>query len=146
MRVTGTIGTLRQIVQVSPDETIADLLDITAALALLREAEAGAATLAGLADADWTLEARATEALVQVGLDLPLTAPLLRLSGGQRTRAALAGAIFARPDFLLLDEPTNNLDRDGRKAVRAFSPAGGPARSSSATIASCSTRWTRSSS
>ena len=45
-------------------------------------------------------------------------APLVRLSGGQRTRAALAGAIFAAPDFLLLDEPTNNLDRDGRQAVR----------------------------
>jgi len=34
-------------------------------------------------------------------------------SGGWRTRAALAGALFARPDLLLLDEPTNYLDLEG---------------------------------
>jgi ATPase subunit of ABC transporter with duplicated ATPase domains len=39
------------------------------------------------------------------------------LSGGQRTRVALAALIFAEPDVVLLDEPTNNLDRDGRRAV-----------------------------
>ncbi|WP_019832112.1 ABC-F family ATP-binding cassette domain-containing protein [Sphingomonas sp. PR090111-T3T-6A] len=117
VRVQGTIGTLRQIVQLSPRETLADLLGIADGLALLHRAEAGGATLDELEEADWTLEARAMEALAQVGLDLPLDAPLVRLSGGQRTRAALAGAIFAAPDFLLLDEPTNNLDRDGRQAV-----------------------------
>jgi ATPase subunit of ABC transporter with duplicated ATPase domains len=118
IRVQGTIGTLRQIVQLSCQETLADLLGITGGLSLLRRAEAGVATIDELAEADWTLEARAMEALAQVGLDMPLDAPLIRLSGGQRTRAALAGAIFAAPDFLLLDEPTNNLDRDGRQAVR----------------------------
>jgi ATPase subunit of ABC transporter with duplicated ATPase domains len=118
VRVQGTVGTLRQIVQLSPRETLADLLGIADGIALLHRAEAGVATLDELAEADWTLEARAEEALAQVGLDLPLDAPLVRLSGGQRTRAALAGAIFAAPDFLLLDEPTNNLDRDGRQAVR----------------------------
>jgi ATPase subunit of ABC transporter with duplicated ATPase domains len=35
-----------------------------------------------------------------------------RLSGGQRTRAALAAIVLARFDVLLLDEPTNNLDLD----------------------------------
>ena len=39
------------------------------------------------------------------------------LSGGQRSRAALAALILAQPEFLLLDEPTNNLDRDGRRVV-----------------------------
>jgi ATP-binding cassette subfamily F protein 3 len=39
-------------------------------------------------------------------MDLPVTA----LSGGQKTRLALAGVLFSRPQVLLLDEPTNHLD------------------------------------
>lgn len=116
--IDGSIAMLRQTVQVGPDETIADLFAATPALALLRKAEAGEATADEIADADWKLEARIDAALADVGLPLPPATLLMALSGGQRTRAALAGAIFAEPDFLLLDEPTNNLDRDGRGAVR----------------------------
>ena len=116
--VDGSIAMLRQTVQVDPGETIADLFGARAGLALLRKAEAGDASVEEIGDADWTLEARIDEALAGVGLPLPADTPLAALSGGQRTRAALAGAMFGVPDFLLLDEPTNNLDRDGRAAVR----------------------------
>ena len=116
--VDGTIAMLEQAVQVVGDDNIADLFSARAALALLAKAEAGTATMGEIADADWTLEARIDAALAAVGLPLPADTPLAQLSGGQRTRAALAGAMFAAPDFLLLDEPTNNLDRDGRAAVR----------------------------
>ena len=116
--IDGSVAMLRQTVHVDPDETIADLFDARASLALLRKAEAGDASAEDIGDADWTLEARIDEALAKLGLALPADTPLSHLSGGQRTRAALAAAIFAAPDFLLLDEPTNNLDREGRAAVR----------------------------
>jgi ATPase subunit of ABC transporter with duplicated ATPase domains len=116
--VNGSVAMLRQTVQVAADDSIADLFGARAALALLRRAEAGAAGAQEIGDADWTLEARIDAALAAVGLPLAAGTPLAELSGGQRTRAALAGAMFAAPDFLLLDEPTNNLDRGGREAVR----------------------------
>ncbi|MET0241496.1 MAG: ABC-F family ATP-binding cassette domain-containing protein [Sphingobium sp.] len=115
--VNGTIGLLRQIVEPGPDQTIATLFDVTDGLALLARAEAGAATDTEFAEADWTLEARLADSLSKAGLDVPPDTPLHELSGGQRTRAALAALLFAQPDFLLLDEPTNNLDREGRAAV-----------------------------
>lgn len=116
--VSGTLATLRQSVQPQQGETIADLFGVRDALALLARAEAGTASADELAEADWTLESRIEEAIARVGLAADVDTALDQLSGGQRTRAALAAAILAAPDFLLLDEPTNNLDREGRDAVR----------------------------
>jgi ATPase subunit of ABC transporter with duplicated ATPase domains len=115
--VAGRVATLRQTVQVESGQTVADLFGVTDALALLRRAEAGEASLDELDTIDWSLEARVTSALDRLGLDAPPGTLLATLSGGQRTRAGLAALVFAEPDFLLLDEPTNNLDRDGRAAV-----------------------------
>ena len=38
--------------------------------------------------------------------------PLSTFSGGERTKAALAGLLLEKPDIFLLDEPTNHLDME----------------------------------
>ncbi|MFN4225764.1 MAG: ATP-binding cassette domain-containing protein [Hyphomonas sp.] len=115
--VSGRLGVLRQSLAPGPEETLARLFGIEADLACLRRIEAGEGREADFAAADWTLEPRFAEAIARAGLTAGPETPLTALSGGQRTRAALAALVFAAPDFLLLDEPTNNLDRDGRAAV-----------------------------
>ncbi len=42
------------------------------------------------------------------------------LSGGQKTKLALARALLANPDILLLDEPTNFMDDAGKRFVMNF--------------------------
>ena len=42
------------------------------------------------------------------------------LSGGQKTKLALARALFQNPDLLLLDEPTNFMDKEGKAWVMKF--------------------------
>jgi len=117
LRVTGTVGLLRQDMTPRRGEVVADLFGARAALALLDRAEAGLAGPQDLAEADWTMPARIAAALARCDLAVDPMVPVATLSGGQRTRAALAALVFAEPDILLLDEPTNNLDRDGRRAV-----------------------------
>ncbi len=53
-------------------------------------------------------------------IDVELTAPPQNLSGGQKTKLALARALLASPDILILDEPTNFMDLAGKKWVMNF--------------------------
>jgi ATPase subunit of ABC transporter with duplicated ATPase domains len=116
VRRSGSIGMLTQ----SADDslTVAEALDVADSLARLRRLESGDGSLDDVAEADWTLPTRIDAALVETGLPpLPPDRLLASLSGGERTRVALARLLIEAPDVLLLDEPTNNLDAHGREAV-----------------------------
>jgi macrolide transport system ATP-binding/permease protein len=59
----------------------------------------------------WTVDARRDEILAGLGVaDIPLHRRIGEVSGGQRSRFALAALLLARPAGLVLDEPTNHLD------------------------------------
>jgi macrolide transport system ATP-binding/permease protein len=59
----------------------------------------------------WDADRRAELVLAGLGLaDLPRERPLDEISGGERSRLALAALLMRQPRALLLDEPTNHLD------------------------------------
>ncbi|HEX9036919.1 MAG TPA: ABC-F family ATP-binding cassette domain-containing protein [Ktedonobacterales bacterium] len=59
----------------------------------------------------YAAEYEMSELLQGLGMgDVELDRPVTGLSGGQKTRLALARTLFATNDLLLLDEPTNHLD------------------------------------
>ncbi|SEC70195.1 macrolide transport system ATP-binding/permease protein [Streptomyces sp. 2131.1] len=129
----GGTGYLAQSLALPAGATVRDAVD--AALAGLRElearmrrAEAGLKGLAGAglaaaleeyaglvarfeARAGYEADARVDIALHGLGLPgLDRDRPLSTLSGGERSRLALAATLASRPALLLLDEPTNDLD------------------------------------
>jgi ATP-binding cassette, subfamily F, member 3 len=77
---------------------------------------------ARLADIDaWSAEGRAASILKGLGFDAEAQQrPCSDFSGGWRMRVALAGVLFAQPDYLLLDEPTNYLDLEGALWLEAY--------------------------
>ncbi|MEU0237565.1 TlrC/CarA/OleB/SrmB family ABC-F type ribosomal protection protein [Nocardiopsis sp. NPDC006198] len=103
------------------DSALADLRDLEARLRVA-EARLGSATareMDGYGDLLAEFETRGgydADARVDAGLHglglpgLDRERPLRTLSGGERSRLALAAMLAASPELLLLDEPTNDLD------------------------------------
>ena len=74
-----------------------------------------------LAHDAWDADRRAAVAAARLGLDDLAPDRLVgTLSGGQRTRLALATIMTTRPTCLLLDEPTNHLDDDAIDVLTEF--------------------------
>ncbi|MFI5561055.1 ribosomal protection-like ABC-F family protein [Amycolatopsis japonica] len=125
----GGVGYLPQTLDLPDTATVGDAIDL--ALADIRELESRLRTaemsletaedLVAYGDLMTAYEARggyeadarvevALHGLGQPGLDRGRA--LGSLSGGQRSRLALAATLAASPELLLLDEPTNDLDDD----------------------------------
>ncbi len=59
----------------------------------------------------WSIESEAKTILTKLGID-DFSADVATLSGGQRKRIAMAGALINPTELLILDEPTNHIDND----------------------------------
>ncbi|MEV4415157.1 TlrC/CarA/OleB/SrmB family ABC-F type ribosomal protection protein [Catellatospora sp. NPDC049609] len=129
----GGVGYLAQSLALPPQATVQDAIDL--ALSDLRELESlinhaeatlgslsGAALAAGLqtyaelvsryeARGGYGADTRVDKALHGLGLPgVDRGRSLGTLSGGERSRLALAATLASQPELLLLDEPTNDLD------------------------------------
>jgi len=63
------------------------------------------------------IEKRASDLLVQVGLEKVAGNLASNMSGGQQQRVAVARALAMNPDLVLADEPTGNLDTKSADGV-----------------------------
>lgn len=120
---TGEVGHLPQTLTLGRDDTIAQLLGVAGKLAALRAIEAGATGVEHFETIgdDWDIEARADEALHEIGFSAAdLDRRVGEISGGQAVLVAITGLRVRRTPITLLDEPTNNLDRDTRAALTGF--------------------------
>jgi macrolide transport system ATP-binding/permease protein len=103
-------------------EAVTRLERLSARLNDAADAAAYAETLAwaehhGAWDAEW----RAEQASARLGLGaLAPARPVSTLSGGERTRLALAALVVRQPECVVLDEPTNLLDDAAMEFLEQF--------------------------
>jgi macrolide transport system ATP-binding/permease protein len=115
----GADDTLDDVIGAALSEVRVIAAELESAAAALADGTAESATRYDLALAHaesaevWDADARAQRVLAGLGLGgLDPSRRSGSLSGGQRSRLALAAVLVRRPRAVLLDEPTNHLDDD----------------------------------
>jgi ATPase subunit of ABC transporter with duplicated ATPase domains len=97
--------------------TVGEAMGLGPVLAAVERVAAGLATPDDLvlADGHWDLPARVAQALAEAGLPgLQPADAVAGLSGGERMRVVLAGAMATDAHSVILDEPSNHLDAEAR--------------------------------
>ncbi|WP_433610953.1 ABC-F family ATP-binding cassette domain-containing protein [Prescottella agglutinans] len=119
----GEVGYLPQTLTLRKDSTVAELLGIDGIIGALRAIESGdvGAHHFDTVGDDWDIEARADEALHEIGFSAAdLDRRVDEVSGGEAMLIAITGLRIRRTPITLLDEPTNNLDRPTRAKLAEF--------------------------
>ncbi len=140
LAVPADLGFLTQEPEFAPDATVSEVLDDVLAplheavrrLESLAERMTGpgagqvadeyATTLEWAQRHDaWDADRRAGVARARLGIgDIERDRAVAAMSGGQRTRLALAALVVRQPDCIILDEPTNHLDDEAIEFLESF--------------------------
>jgi ATPase subunit of ABC transporter with duplicated ATPase domains len=119
----GNVGYLPQTLTLTGSATVAQLLGIDEVLGALRAIESGDVDVRHFDTVgdDWDIEARADEALHEIGFSAAdLDRRVAEVSGGEAMLVAVTGLRLRRTPVTLLDEPTNNLDQATRAKLAGF--------------------------
>ncbi|HEX6515321.1 MAG TPA: ABC-F family ATP-binding cassette domain-containing protein [Nocardioidaceae bacterium] len=121
-RADATVGSVLDAALAPLHDAVASLEHLAAGLddEAAQEEYARVLAWAELHDA-WDADLRAEQSARRLGLgDLDRDRPVAGMSGGQRTRLALAAVVTRRPACVLLDEPTNHLDDEAVAFLEEF--------------------------
>lgn len=114
----GRVHYLAQQIAVAKGQRVAALAAVDNVVDALRRIENGSTQQADFdtVGEQWSLPDTLQRALADAQLQgVDVDTPVDNLSGGQRMRVALVGALLQPAELLILDEPSNHLDADGRQ-------------------------------